>query len=140
VAFTETKPATLGRLLSEHRRGRLLVFTGDNDTAYRIAREHCIMPITRDIGRPERQRAFDAFRRGELASLVSAQVLNEGIDLPEADTAILVGGRLGPREYVQRVGRLLRPAPDKQALVHELVTRTTHEVRDVARKRRELGS
>jgi len=98
------------------------------------------MPITRDIGRPERQRAFDAFRRGELASLVSAQVLNEGIDLPEADTAILVGGRLGPREYVQRVGRLLRPAPDKQALVHELVTRTTHEVRDVARKRRELGS
>jgi len=140
VAFTEAKQEALGRLLGEARGKRLLVFTGDNDTAYRIAREHCIMPITRDIGRAERQQAFDAFRTGELSALVSAQVLNEGIDLPDADTAILVGGRLGTREYVQRIGRLLRPAPDKRAVVYELVTRDTHEVRDAVRKRRELGS
>ena len=71
--------------------------------------------------------------------LVSAQVLNEGIDVPEAGIAALVSGRLGTREYVQRVGRVLRPAPGKEALVYELVTRDTHEIRDAVRKRRELG-
>jgi superfamily II DNA or RNA helicase len=116
------------------------VFTGDNDTAYRIAREHCIMPITRDIGRVERREALERFRTGELGAFVSAQVLNEGIDIPNAETAILVAGRLGTREYLQRVGRLLRPAPEKQALVYELVTRDTHEIRDSLRRRREFDS
>jgi superfamily II DNA or RNA helicase len=140
VAFTEAKQAALARLLAEHQGSRLLVFTGDNDTAYRIAREHCIMPITRDIGRVERREALGRFRTGELGALVSAQVLNEGIDVPDAETAVLVGGRLGTREYLQRVGRLLRPAPGKQALVYELVTRDTHEIRDSLRRLRELAS
>lgn len=140
VAFTEAKQAALARLLAEHRGNRLLVFTGDNDTAYRIAREHCIMPITRDIGRVERREALERFRTGEFGALVSAQVLNEGVDLPDAETAILVGGRLGTREYLQRVGRLLRPAPEKQALVYELVTRDTHEIRDSLTRRRKLAS
>ena len=138
VAFTEAKRETLSRLLVEHRRGRLLVFTGGNETAYTIAREHCIMPITSDIGRVERKSALECFRSGELGALVSAQVLNEGIDLPDVDTAIVAGGRLGTREYLQRIGRLLRPAPDKQALVYELVMRDTHEQRDATRRQRAL--
>jgi len=97
------------------------------------------MPVTSDIGRRERGEALDRFREGELRALVSAQVLNEGIDVPDADTAILVGGRLGTREYLQRIGRLLRPARDKEALAYELVTRDTHEIRDAMRKRRELA-
>ena len=40
---------------------------------------------------------------------------------------------------VQRVGRLLRPAPDKEAIAYELVTRNTHEVGDSRRRRHELG-
>jgi len=140
VAFTEAKQAAVAQLLVELREARLLVFTGDNDTAYRVAREHCIMPITCDIGRAERSEALERFRTGDLAVLVSAQVLNEGIDVPDAEAAILVGGRLGTREYVQRVGRLLRPAPGKQAVVYELVTRDTHEVRESLRKRQGLGS
>jgi superfamily II DNA or RNA helicase len=139
VAFPEGKRAALARLLVEHGGQRLLIFTGDNETAYSIAREHCIMPVTSDIGRLERREALDRFRKGELRALVSAQVLNEGIDVPDADTAILVGGRLGTREYLQRVGRLLRPARDKEALAYELVTRATHEVRDAMTKRRQLA-
>jgi superfamily II DNA or RNA helicase len=138
VSFTEAKQETLSRLLALHRRGRLLVFTGDNETAYAIARVHCIMPITSDIGRVERRAALEQFQTGELGALVSAQVLNEGIDLPDADTAIVVGGRLGTREYLQRIGRLLRPAPGKQALVYELVMRDTHEQRDATRRQRAL--
>jgi len=139
LAFTEGKRAALARLLAAHGSQRVLIFTRDNDTAYAIAREHLVMPVTSDIGAVERKETLDRFRRGELRALVSAQVLNEGIDVPDADTAILVGGRLGTREYIQRVGRLLRPAHDKQALAYELVTRGTHEVADAVRKRRGLG-
>jgi superfamily II DNA or RNA helicase len=140
VAFTHAKELALTRLLAHHGGQRLIVFTGDNDTAYRIAREHLLMPITCDIGRAERRDALERFRTGELRMLVSAQVLNEGIDVPDADTAILVGGSLGTREYLQRVGRLLRLGPGKQALVYELVTRGTHEMRSSQRGREALAS
>jgi len=98
------------------------------------------MPITCDIGRKERDEALERFRRGTLRALVSARVLNEGLDVPDADVAIVVGGSLGEREHVQRVGRLLRPAPGKRALVYELVTRGTSEVRQARRRRAGLGS
>jgi superfamily II DNA or RNA helicase len=61
------------------------------------------MPITRDIPRAERAAALERFRRGELHALVSARVLNEGTDVPDADVAIIVGGTQGEREHVQRI-------------------------------------
>ena len=63
------------------------------------------MPLTCDIGRPERDDVLERFRRGDLRALVSARVLNEGLDVPDADVAIVVGGALGEREHVQRIGR-----------------------------------
>lgn len=96
------------------------------------------MPVTCDIQRRERDAALAAFRKGEIRALVSARVLNEGIDVPDADVAIIVGGTQNEREHVQRVGRLLRPAPGKRALVYELVTRGTSEIMASARRRRGL--
>jgi superfamily II DNA or RNA helicase len=138
VAFTMAKQETLARLLGEHRGSRVLIFAGDNDTAYAISRKHFVMPITCHIGRTERSQALRRFEDGDLRVLVSAQVLNEGVDVPTADVAVLVAGRLGVREYVQRVGRVLRPAPGKRAIVYEMVTRETHEVREANRKRQQL--
>jgi len=117
----------------------VLVFTADNRTAYSVARRHLLMPITCDIGRAERDAALDAFRSGHLRALVSSRVLNEGLDVPDADIAIVLGGTQGEREHVQRVGRLLRPAPGKHALVYELVASGTIEVRQAARRRRGFG-
>ena len=138
LAFTTAKRHMLRSLLEPHRSARMLVFTADNDTAYRIARAHLVMPLTCDIGRRERDHALDAFRRGSIRTLVSARVLNEGVDVPDADVAIVVGGALGEREHVQRVGRVLRPAEGKRALVYELVTRDTIEVSQARRRRQGL--
>jgi superfamily II DNA or RNA helicase len=96
------------------------------------------MPLTCDIDRRERERALAAFRAGELNALVSAQVLNEGIDVPDAEVAIIVGGTRGAREHVQRVGRLLRPAPGKRAVIYELVVAGTHELQKASERRRAL--
>jgi len=139
LAFTAAKREALGGLLQRHRDARMLVFTADNEAAYAIAREHLITPITCDIGRKERDEVLERFRSGALRALVSARVLNEGLDVPDADVAIVVGGSLGEREHVQRVGRLLRPAEGKRALVYELVARRTTEVRQARRRRAGLG-
>ena len=138
LAFTQAKRHALRSLLERHRTSRTLVFTADNDTAYAIAREHLVMPLTCDIGRRERDEALEAFRRGRIRTLVSARVLNEGLDVPDADVAVVVGGALGEREHVQRVGRLLRPGEGKRAIVYELVTRDTIEVGQAHRRRRGL--
>jgi superfamily II DNA or RNA helicase len=138
LAFTCAKRRALECLLGRHRHSRVLIFTADNETAYAIAREHLVMPLTCDIGRPERDDVLERFRRGDLRTLVSARVLNEGLDVPDADIAVVVGGALGEREHVQRVGRLLRPGEGKRAVVYELVTRNTLEVGQARRRRQGL--
>lgn len=140
VSFTRAKAAAVKALLARHRDAKVLVFTADNAAAYAIAREHLIMPITCEISRRERERALQGFRDGKLRALVSARVLNEGIDVPEAEVAIIVGSTQGEREHVQRVGRLLRPSPGKRATVYELVTLATSETRKATERRRSLAA
>jgi superfamily II DNA or RNA helicase len=138
LSFTQAKRRALASLLGRHRSSRVLIFTADNEAAYAIAREHLVMPLTCDIGRQERDEVLERFRRGDLRTLVSARVLNEGLDVPDADVAVIVGGALGEREHVQRVGRLLRPSEGKRAVVYELVTRNTIEVGQARRRRQGL--
>jgi len=140
LAFPRCKREALATLLARHREQRTLVFVAHAETAYTIAREHLIMPLTAEIGRDERQAALERFRRGELRALVSAQVLNEGVDVPEAEVGIVVAGRMGEREHVQRVGRLLRPAAGKEALLYELVVAKSGEVRQAERRGARLAA
>lgn len=135
LALPRAKREALATLLARHRESRVLVFTADNRTAYAVAREHLITPLTCDIGRAERTAALERFRAGRLRALVSARVLNEGVDVPAADVGIIVGAAQGQREHAQRVGRLLRPAPGKRAAVYELVLRRTTEERRAQRRR-----
>jgi superfamily II DNA or RNA helicase len=140
LALTEAKTSAVGSLLARHHGSRVLVFTATKDAAYRIAREHLVMPITADVRSAERDAALAAYRAGRIRALVSSRVLNEGFDVPDAEVGIVVGGALGEREHLQRIGRLLRPAEGKRALVYELVTRGTVEVDGARRKRRGLHS
>jgi superfamily II DNA or RNA helicase len=138
IALTQAKRDALAALLERHADSKVLVFTGDNESAYRIARERLVMPITCDISRSEREEALAAFRSGGVRALVSSRVLNEGVDVPDADVAIVVGGTQGEREHVQRIGRILRPSPGKRATVYELVAAATSEVKRSDERRRRL--
>jgi len=134
LAYPEGKRDLLRTLLERHRDSRVMVFVGDNETAYRVARELLVMPLTCDIGRKERASVLERFREGSLRAIVSARVLHEGIDVPDAEVAVVVAGRLGGREHVQRIGRVLRPKEGKSALVYEMVVAGTGEVGRSARR------
>ncbi len=129
ACFPNAKRAIVSSLLVRHRRDRSIVFTARVEDAYDVAERDLIPVITGEVGARERERILTKFRDGRLRAVASARVLNEGIDVPDARIAIVASGALGAREHVQRVGRVLRPAPGKRALVYELVTRDTVDER-----------
>ena len=139
VALTEGKTHALVELLYRHANSKTLIFTADTTTAYRLSRFLLVPALTADIKRVERDCLIEAFRQGDLPVLISCRVLNEGVDVPDADVAIVLGGTAGEREHVQRVGRVLRPAEGKIASIYELVADDTFEVKQADRRRGALG-
>ncbi|MCP3800072.1 DEAD/DEAH box helicase [Allokutzneria sp. A3M-2-11 16] len=89
----------------------------------------------------EREQLFDAFRRGEISTLVVSKVANFSIDLPEASIAVQVSGTFGSRqEEAQRLGRLLRPKGDgRQAHFYSVVSRDTLDTEYAAHRQRFLA-
>ena len=67
---------------------------------------------------------------------MTSKVLNEGVDVPSANVAIVLSGNGSVREHVQRLGRILRKQEDKRAILYELVASGTSEQR-VSDRRRE---
>lgn len=61
----------------------------------------------------ERTLEIKAFNAHERGCLVGINCLNEGIDIKNACTAIIMSSSTNEREYVQRIGRVIRYAPDK---------------------------
>jgi superfamily II DNA or RNA helicase len=125
----------VGALLARHKGSRCLVFTHDNATAYEISRTFLVPAVTHRTPLDERREWLDAFATGALPVLATSRVLNEGVDLPAAEVAIVVSGTGTPREHVQRLGRILRPAEGKQAVLYELVVAATVVEGTSARRR-----
>jgi superfamily II DNA or RNA helicase len=114
-------------LLRVHRRDRAIIFTQDNSSAYEISRRFLVPAITHQTKVTERSEILAGLTAGELGAVVTSKVLNEGVDVPVANVAIVVSGSGSVREHVQRLGRVLRKVGDKRAVLYELVTRQTTE-------------
>ena len=95
--------------------------------AYRLGRRFLLPVLTHQTKVKERKAFLDAFRAGDYRILVTSKVLNEGVDVPEANVAIVVSGSGRLREHVQRLGRVLRARPGKRATLYELIARDTGE-------------
>ncbi|HLM76027.1 MAG TPA: helicase-related protein, partial [Polyangiaceae bacterium] len=130
------KIAVLARLLHAHRADRTIVFTEDNATVYQISKRFLLPAITHQTRVKERSAILRAFNEGALTAVVTSKVLNEGVNVPEANVAIVLSGSGSVREHVQRLGRILRKAEGKRAILYELVAAGTTEER-VSDKRRE---
>jgi len=138
IAFgTEGKLRVLADLLANHHPERTLVFTDDNATVYRISEAFLVPAITHQTGVKERHDILQRFKQGDYRTLVASRVLNEGVDVPDASVAIVLSGTGSAREYIQRLGRILRKGndPNKRALLYEIVAEDTAE-ENVSRRRK----
>ncbi|ELZ60780.1 MULTISPECIES: DEAD/DEAH box helicase [unclassified Haloferax] len=133
---SEAKVDKLARLLARHREDRVIVFTASTDLVYRISRRFLVPPITNETGTKERREILGRFRDGTYDTVVAANVLDEGVDVPDANVGILLSGSGSEREFTQRLGRILRPKADgATATLYELVSVETAEERVAARRR-----
>lgn len=129
------KMACVWNLLNQHSQEQMIIFTDDNQTAYKIGTMFFLPVITHKTKDKERKKFLEGFRNGDLKVLVTSRVLNEGVDVPEASIGVVVSGTGAVREHVQRLGRILRPRPGKRALLYELVSQSTNEVHVNQRRR-----
>jgi superfamily II DNA or RNA helicase len=134
---TDGKLRILADLIAEHYPERILIFTADNATVYRISQDFLIPAITHQTPVKERHEILTRFREGEYKTLVASHVLNEGVDVPAASIAIILSGTGSAREYIQRLGRVLRKGKDKDkfALLYEVVAEDTSEEGTSVRRR-----
>lgn len=138
IANAQNKLNALDDLLKQHAGDRILIFTEHNELVYEISRRHLLPAITHQTTARERKAILAGFNSGLYRAIVTSRVLNEGVDVPEAKVAVLLGGSASAQEYIQRLGRILRKRENKTALMYEVVTRATVEIGIAQRRRRKI--
>jgi superfamily II DNA or RNA helicase len=133
---SEAKLSLLAKQLEAHRNEKTLIFTLHNDLVYAISRRFLIPAVTYQTPREERREILENFRTGDYKAIVTSQVLDEGVDVPDASVGFILSGTGSTREYIQRLGRLLRKIEGKQARLFEIVSKETVEV-GMSRRRRQ---
>jgi superfamily II DNA or RNA helicase len=136
IAFASGgKIDTVSFLLHRHRADRTIVFTEDNATAYGVSKRFLVPVITHQTKVRERSEILERFADGRYGAVVTSKVLNEGVDVPDANVAVVMSGSGSVREHVQRLGRILRQRDGKRALLYELVSADTSETGTSERRR-----
>lgn len=141
AATARTKLPVVRALLDRHPTEQVLVIGGYIDQLHELG-EFLDAPVVQgSTTTRQREKLFDAFRAGEVPTLVISRVGNFSIDLPEAAVAVQVSGTFGSRqEEAQRLGRVLRPKADgRQAHFYSVVARDTIDTEYAAHRQRFLA-
>ena len=127
AATSPVKIPVIKKILERHSGEPTLIIGQYLDQIHSVAEALNVPMITGETPVDERERLFNAFREGEISTLVVSKVANFSIDLPEASVAIQISGSFGSRqEEAQRLGRLLRPKADnRKACFYTLIARET---------------
>ncbi len=116
------------------RGSKIIVFAHYVDLAKQIAKETNAYLLTGDVPADKRKYILNEFKKAKSGVLVVTTLGDEGLDIPDANIGVLVAGTGSRRQFIQRLGRLLRPANGKVAVLYEIVTKGT--VEELQSKRR----
>ena len=130
LSMTETKRAALVDLLQSKNFGdHFIVYCGDGkvygtqaqelrhlDDIKILLNKYNYRPsqFTASESMNEREILIDLFNKGDISSLVAIKCLDEGINIPSIETAIILSSNDDYREFVQRRGRILRQYKNKK--------------------------
>jgi len=119
-----------------HKGQQILVFAGSNAMAIEVSKRFLVPTILSHTRKRERLAVLDSFAKGLFAVLVANRVLDEGVDVPEAKVAVVIGGQSSTRQAKQRLGRVLRRSGNVRATLYEVVCENTKEVQRSRKRRR----
>ena len=124
----EAKTDVLSTILDEHAMDRGLVYCADHEQL------RDVQATLNDAGvihlkyvgdtPPEKRRAaLELLKRGDVPVIAAIDCLDEGVDVPVVDTAVILASSTNKRQFIQRRGRVLRKAPGKRkATLIDVVT------------------
>ncbi|WP_185769162.1 DNA repair helicase XPB [Corynebacterium anserum] len=141
AATTPRKNTVVKRIMAMHPDEPTLIIGAYLDQLQEIAEELDIPVIDGKTGTAKREKLYQQFRDGEVQTLAVSKVANFSVDLPGASVAIQISGTFGSRqEEAQRLGRILRPKPDRGgAFFYSIVTRDTLDADYAAHRQRFLA-
>ncbi|MFP3065208.1 MAG: DEAD/DEAH box helicase [Sulfolobus sp.] len=125
---SRAKIEKLRELLREFKDEKVLIFTRDTQLAYDVSKEFLIPVVTYKTDKDERKEILQKFKEDIYRVIVASTVFDEGVDVPDASVAIVLGGYGTKRQYLQRLGRILR-GKDKKALLIEIITKGSADYR-----------
>lgn len=131
----EEKLRVLEDLFRLHVGEPVIVFAGSNAMARDVSQRFLIPCLLSHCGKRERLDALQGLESGKYGALVANRVLDEGVDLPEVKTAIVIGGTASSRQAKQRLGRVLRKSGNARARLYEVVCADTNEAKRSRRRR-----
>jgi superfamily II DNA or RNA helicase len=139
---SRTKLEELKKILANNQGLKTIIFTQHNKLVYDISNRFLIPFITHKSSKQERQDALSGFKEGRYNAIVTSKVLDEGVDVPDAELGIIVSGTGSSREFIQRLGRLLRPKPEinRKAKLIEIISSGTREMGTSAKRKRALNN
>jgi superfamily II DNA or RNA helicase len=118
LAETPSKQLAIAQLTGALRDAdRALLFTQSIASANTISQlliergVNC-EPHHSEISTEEREGIMNRFADGEIKALASVQTLEEGVDVPDADLAVIVASSKQRRQMIQRMGRVMRRKAD----------------------------
>lgn len=136
---SQSKIEELRKILIENPNIKIIIFTQHNKLVYLISNKFLIPFITHKSSKQEREDALNGFRDGRYRVIVTSKVLDEGVDVPDAELGIIVSGTGSKREFIQRLGRLLRIKPNnKNAKLIEIISSGTSEINTSIRRKQAL--
>ena len=100
--------------VSDKQIGRCMEILASNHISRaKITEEESASKVVNLEGETERQKYIADFASHRIQILLAIKCLDEGIDIPNARIALLMSNGTNPREYIQRIGRVIRQAKDK---------------------------
>ena len=132
---SESKIDQLQKILQQNRDTKTIIFTQNNKMVYELSNRFLIPHITYRTVKEERQNVLGGFKSGRYHVVVTSKVLDEGVDVPDAEMGVIMSGTGSGRELIQRLGRILRPKQDgRKARLVEIVSRHTREINTSAKR------
>ena len=143
VALASVRVPVAVRIASDSRTEKVLVFHEAIEPAERIHELLTHRSLSSTIYHSRippaiRRDNLRLFRRGAFDVLVSCRALDEGTNIPETSVAVIASSTASTRQRIQRMGRVLRPAPGKSHATIYTVYATDQEEKRLAREARDL--
>jgi len=127
---SQAKVTELENILKQNLLKKIIIFTVHTKLAYIISDRFLIPVITHRTKNDERNHILANFKKGLYKVIVTTKVLDEGTDVPDANMGIILSGTGSKREFIQRLGRVLRPKAEIENVADliEIISADTSEI------------